>query len=116
MFNRWLISDIEEAAHKSDRIVISDPRGFLTFMVKELKDYAVMTVNSPDQEMQARHLAMTSYQDSKVIFLCFFPKKDIQQLIEFSGIGGYIDLDNPVRYISSLVYMEGMCIVSMPVP
>lgn len=116
MFNRWLISDIEEAAHKSDRIVISDPKGFLTFMVKELKDYAVMTVNSPDQEMQARHLAMTSYKESKVIFLCFFPKKDIQQLIEFSGIGGYINLDNPDRYIRSKLYKEGMGNVTLPEP
>lgn len=116
MFNRWLISDIEEAAHKSDRIVISDPKGFLSFMVKELKDYAVLTVNSPDQEMQVRHQAMTFYRDSKVIFLCFFPKKNIQQLIEFSGIGGYIDLDNPDRYIRSKLFKEGLGNVTLPEP
>lgn len=116
MFNRWLISDIEEAAHKSERIVISDPKGFLSFMVKELKDYAVLTVNSPDQEMQVRHQAMTFYRDSKVIFLCFFPKKNIQQFIEFSGIGGYIDLDNPDRYIRSKLFKEGLGNVTLPEP
>ena len=59
MFNHWLISDIEEAARKSDRIVISDPKQFLTFMVKELKDYAIITLNSPEEEMNARLQAMT---------------------------------------------------------
>lgn len=116
MFDRWLITDIEEAARKSDRIVISDPSQFLTFMVKELKGYTVMTVNLPEQEMAARHQAMTAHRDSKVIFLCFFPKKDIQQLIEFSGIGGYIDLDNPDRYIRTKLYNEGLGNVTLPEP
>lgn len=116
MFNRWLISDIEEAARKSDRIVISDPKQFLTFVVKELKDYAIITLNSPKEEMNARLQAMTAHHDSKVIFLCFFPKEDIHQLIEFSGIGGYIDLDNPDRYIRTKLYKEGLGNVALPAP
>ena len=116
MFNRWLISDIEEAARKSDRIVISDPKQFLTFVVKELKDYAIITLNSPKEEMNARLQAMTAHHDSKVIFLCFFPKEDIHQLIEFSGIGGYIDLDNPDRYIRTKLYKEGLGNLALPAP
>lgn len=116
MFNRWLISDIEEAARKSDRIVISDPKQFLTFVVKELKGYAIITLNSPEEEMNARLQAMTAHHDSKVIFLCFFPKEDIHQLIEFSGIGGYIDLDNPDRYIRTKLYKDGLGNVALPEP
>ena len=116
MFNHWLISDIEEAARKSDRIVISDPKQFLTFMVKELKDYAIITLNSPEEEMNARLQAMTAHHDSKVIFLCFFPKKNIHQLIEFSGVGGYIDLDNPDRYIRTKLYKEGLGNVTLAEP
>lgn len=116
MFNRWLISDIEEAARKSDRIVISDAKQFLTFVVKELKDYAIITLNSPEEEMNARLQAMTAHHNSKVIFLCFFPKKDIHQLIEFSGVGGYIDLDNPDRYIRTKLYKEGLGNVTLTEP
>lgn len=116
MFNCWLISDIEEAARKSDRIVISDPKHFLTFMVKELKDYAIITLNSPEEEMNARLQAMTAHHDSKVVFLCFFPKKDIHQLIEFSGVGGYIDFDNPDRYIRTKLYKEGLGNVTIAEP
>lgn len=116
MFNRWLISDIEEAARKSDRIVISDAKQFLTFVVKELKDYAIITLNSPEEEMNARLQAMTAHHNSKVIFLCFFPKKDIPQLIEFSGVGGYIDLDNPDRYIRTKLYKEGLGNVTLTEP
>lgn len=54
MFKDWLISDIERAARKSNRVVISDPSCFLTFIVKELTDYAVLTLNSPTEEMNAR--------------------------------------------------------------
>lgn len=116
MFNRWLISDVEEAARRSDRIVISDSKHFLTFMVKELKDYAIITLNSPEEEMNARLQAMTAHHDSKVIFLCFFPKKDIHQLIEFSGVGGFIDLDNPDQYIRTKLYKEGLGNVTLPEP
>jgi PglZ domain. len=116
MFNHWLISDIEEAARKSDRIVISDAKQFLTFVVKELKDYAIITLNSPEEEMNARLQAMTAHHNSKVIFLCFFPKKDIHQLIEFSGVGGYIDLDNPDRYIRTKLYKEGLGNVTLTEP
>lgn len=116
MFNHWLISDIEEAAHKSDRVVISDPKHFVTFMVKELKDYAIITLNAPDEEMNARLQAMTAHHDSKVIFLCFFPSKDIRQLMEFSGVGGFIDLDNPDQYVRTKLYKEGLGNVTLPEP
>lgn len=116
MFNHWLITDIEEAARKSDRIVISDPKQFLTFVVKELKDYAIITLNSPVEEMNARLQAMTAHRGSKAIFLCFFPKKDIRQLIEFSGIGGFIDLDNPGQYIRAKLYEEGLGNVTLAEP
>lgn len=116
MFNHWLISDIEEAAHKSDRVVISDPKHFVTFMVKELKDYAIITLNSPNEEMNARLQAMTAHHDSKVIFLCFFPSKDIRQLMEFSGVGGFIDLDNPDQYVRTKLYKEGLGNVTLPEP
>lgn len=108
MFNSWLISDIEQAAERSNRVVISDPEQFLTFMVNELRDYAVITLNSAEEEMRARHLAQTGYADSKVVFLCFFPKREITQLIEFAGIGGYINFDNPDVYIRTKLYNEGL--------
>lgn len=116
MFNHWLISDIEKAARKSERVVISDPKQFLTFMVKELNEYAVITLNDPTQEMNSRLQAMTSHRDSKVIFLCFFPKRQIHQLIEFAGVGGFIDLDNPDRYIREKLYQEGLGNVTLPEP
>lgn len=116
MFNHWLISDIEEAARKSDRVVISDPKQFLTFMVKELNEYAVITLNDPTQEMNSRLQAMTAHRDSKVIFLCFFPKAKIHQLIEFAGVGGFIDLDNPDQYIRSKLYQEGFGNVTLAEP
>lgn len=116
MFNRWLISDLEAAARKSDRVVISDPKRFLTFMVKELNEYAVITLNDPSQEMNARLQAMTSHRDSKAIFLCFFPKSQIHQLIEFAGVGGFIDLDNPDRYIRAKLYQEGLGNVTLAEP
>lgn len=116
MFDRWLISDIEGAVRKSDRVVISDPKHFVTFMVKELKDYAIITLNSPDEEMNARLQAMTAHHDSKVIFLCFFPSKDIRQLMEFSGVGGFIDLDNPDQYVRTKLYKEGLGNVTLPEP
>lgn len=114
MFDRWLISDIEGAVRKSDRVVISDPKHFVTFMVKELKDYAIITLNSPNEEMNARLQAMTAHHDSKVIFLCFFPSKDIRQLMEFSGVGGFIDLDNPDQYVRTKLYKEGLGNVTLP--
>lgn len=116
MFNHWLISDIEEAARKSDRVVISDPKQFLTSMVKELNEYAVITLNDPTQEMNSRLQAMTAHRDSKVIFLCFFPKAKIHQLIEFAGVGGFIDLDNPDQYIRSKLYQEGFGNVTLAEP
>lgn len=116
MFDRWLISDIEGAVRKSDRVVISDPKHFVTFMVKELKDYAIITLNSPNEEMNARLQAMTAHHDSKVIFLCFFPSKDIRQLMEFSGVGGFIDLDNPDQYVRTKLYKEGLGNVTLPEP
>lgn len=116
MFNHWLISDIENASRKSKRVVISDPKQFLTFMVKELNEYAVITLNDPTQEMNSRLQAMTAHRGSKVIFLCFFPKTEIHQLIEFAGVGGFIDLDNPDRYIRSKLYQEGLGNVTLAEP
>lgn len=116
MFNRWLLSDIEAAVRKCDRVVISDPKQFLAFMVKELNEYAVITLNDPSQEMNSRLQAMTSHRDSKVIFLCFFPKSHIHQLIEFAGVGGFIDLDNPDRYIRAKLYQEGLGNVTLSEP
>ncbi len=104
MFKDWLISDIERATQKSNRVVISDPSCFLTFIVKELTDYAVLTLNTTAEEMNARLQAQTSHVGSKVIFLCFFPSKDITQLMEFSGVGGFINLDNPDNYIREKLY------------
>lgn len=106
MFKEWLISDIELAARKSNRIVISDPSFFLSFIVKDLRDYTVLTLNSNAEEMNARLQALTSHADKKVIFLCFFPSKEIKQLVEFSGVGGFINFDNPDRYLRDRLYHE----------
>ncbi len=106
MFKEWLISDIEVAARKSNRVVISDPSFFLNFIVKDLRDYSVLTLNSNAEEMNARLQAQTSHADKKVIFLCFFPSKDIKQLVEFSGVGGFINFDNPDRYLRDRLYHE----------
>lgn len=106
MFKVWLISDIELAARKSNRVVISDPSFFLSFIVKDLRDYTVLTLNSNAEEMNARLQAQTSHADKKVIFLCFFPSKDIKQLVEFSGVGGFINFDNPDRYLRDRLYHE----------
>lgn len=104
MFKEWLISDIEKAAAKSNRVVISDPHKFLYFIVKELTEYAIVTLNSPDDEMLARQSAQTSFRESKVVFLCFFQAKDIRHLMEFSGIGGFINMDNPDAYIRQKLF------------
>lgn len=104
MFKEWLISDIEKAAAKSNRVVVSDPGRFLTFMVKELTDYAIITLSSPVDEMAARRLAQTDFRESKVVFICFFPAEDIRQLMEFSGIGGFISMDNPDAYIRQKLF------------
>lgn len=93
---------------KSGRVVISDPKGFLTFMVKELGDYAVLTLNTAAEEMNARHQAMTVHRESKVIFLCFFPEKDIRQLMEFAGVGGHIDMEDPDTYVRRKLYEAGL--------
>lgn len=104
MFKEWLISDIEKTAAKSNRVVISDPHKFLYFIVKELTEYAIVTLNSPDDEMLARQSAQTSFRESKVVFLCFFQAKDIRHLMEFSGIGGFINMDNPDAYIRQKLF------------
>ncbi len=106
MFKEWLKADIERAAKKSNRVVISDPTRFLTFAVKDLSDYTVLTLNSASEEMDARLQAQTSHAGSKVIFLCFFPANDITQLVEFSGIGGFINMDNPDNYLRNKLYQE----------
>lgn len=104
MFKEWLKADIEKATRKSDRVVISDPTRFLTFAVKDFADYTVLTLNSPAEEMNARLQAQTAHSGKKVLFLCFFPAKDIAQLKEFSGIGGFINMDSPTRYIRDRLY------------
>lgn len=106
MFKEWLKADIEKASKKSNRVVISDPMRFLTFVVKNLSDYTVLTLNSAAEEMDARLQAQTSHAGSKVIFLCFFPARDITQLVEFSGIGGFINMDNPDNYLRNKIYHE----------
>ena len=104
MFKEWLKADIEQAVKKSDRVVISDPTRFLTFAVRDLSGYTVLTLNSPADEMNARLQAQTSHAGKKVIFLCFFPSSRITQLVEFSGIGGFLNMDNPDRYIRNKLY------------
>ena len=106
MFKEWLKADIDRASEKSNRVVISDPTRFLTFVVKDLSDYTVLTLNSAAEEMDARLQAQTSHVGSKVIFLCFFATRDITQLVEFSGIGGFIDMDNPDNYLRNKLYHE----------
>lgn len=106
MFKEWLKADIERAAKKSNRVVISDPTRFLTFAVKDLSDFTVLTLNSDADEMEARLQAQTSHAGSKVIFLCFFPARDITQLVEFSGIGGFINMDSPDNYLRNKLYQE----------
>ncbi len=71
MFKEWLRADIESAAKKSNRVVISDPTRFLTFAVKDLSDYTVLTLNTPAEEMDARLQAQTAHTGSKVIFSLF---------------------------------------------
>lgn len=106
MFKEWLKADIEKVLQKSNRVVISDPTRFLTFAVKDLSDYAVLTLNSASEEMDARLQAQTSHAGSKVIFLCFFPARELTQLVEFSGIGGFINMDNPDNYLRNKLYQE----------
>ena len=106
MFKEWLKADIEKTTKKSNRVVISDPTRFLTFVVKDLSDYTVLTLNSAAEEMDARLQAQTSHAGSKVIFLCFFAACDITQLVEFSGIGGFINMDNPDNYLRNKLYHE----------
>ena len=106
MFKEWLKADIDRASEKSNRVVISDPTRFLTFVVKDLSDYTVLTLNSAAEEMGARLQAQTSHAGSKVIFLCFFEARDITQLVEFSGIGGFINMDNPDNYLRNKLYHE----------
>lgn len=114
MFKEWLKADIEMAAKKSNRVVISDPTRFLTFAVKDLSDYTVLTLNLASEEMDARLQAQTSHAGSKVIFLCFFPARDITQLIEFSGIGGFINIDSPDNYLRNKLYQELHQNISLP--
>lgn len=116
MFKEWLKDDIEKAAQKSNRVVISDPSRFLTFAVKDLPDYAVLTLNSEAEEMAARHQAQTAHANSKVLFLCFFPAKEISQLVEFSGIGGFINFDNPDTYLRDKIFHKLNQNVTIPEP
>jgi hypothetical protein len=104
MLKEWLISDIEEALAKSSRVVISDPFCFLTFMVKELSDYTVITINHPTEEMEARCEAQVLHANSNVILLCFFSSQQVVHLREFAGVGGYINFDNPEEYLRRKLY------------
>ena len=106
MFKDWLIDDIEKAMRKVNRVVISDPKGFLTFMVKQLPQYDWLTLSSNKEEMQARSEAQTGHKDRKVIFLCFFPKTEIKHLLEFAGVGGHVEFDNPDNYLRSRLFKE----------
>lgn len=106
MFKEWLKADIEKASQKSDRVVISDPTRFLTFAIKDFSEYALLTLNSNAEEMNARLQAQTAHAGSKVLFLCFFPSEEISQLMEFTGVGGFINMDNPGDYIRNKLYYE----------
>lgn len=114
MFKEWLKSDIEKASQKSDRVVISDPTRFLTFAIKDFSDYALLTLNSNAEEMNARLQAQTAHDGSKVLFLCFFPSEEISQLMEFTGVGGFINLDNPDSYIRNKLYQELRQNITLP--
>ena len=103
MFREWLIQDIERAAVKSDRVVISDPSKFLAGF-SSFSGYDLITLNSNAEEMEARIAAQTVHSGKKVILLCFFPKHDIRHLLEFAGIGAYVDFDNPDSYIRKKLY------------
>ena len=46
MFKDWLIDDIEKAMRKVNRVVISDPKSFLTFRVKQVPQYDWITLSS----------------------------------------------------------------------
>lgn len=116
MFKEWLINDIERKAQKSNRVVISDPCHFLTFMVKELTQYSVITLNSKADEMNARLEAQTAHAESKVVFLCFFPSRDITQFMEFAGVGGFINMDNPEGYIRQKLYEALGQNITLPEP
>ena len=106
MFKDWLKEDIDKAMRKVNRIVISDPKGFLTFMVDKLTKYDWITLSSNKEEMQARSAAQTWHKDRKVIFLCFFPKTEIKHLLEFAGVGGHVEFDNPDNYLRSRLFKE----------
>ncbi len=116
MFKEWLINDIERKAQKSNRVVISDPGHFLTFMVKELTQYSVITLNSKADEMNARLEAQTAHAESKVVFLCFFPSRDITQFMEFAGVGGFINMDNPEGYIRQKLHEALGQNITLPEP
>lgn len=103
MFREWLIQDIERAAIKSNRVVISDPQRFLAGF-SSFSGYDLITLNSNAEEMEARIAAQTVHSGKKVILLCFFPKHDIRHLLEFAGIGAYVDFDNPDSYIRKKLY------------
>ena len=53
MFREWLIQDIERAAIKSNRVVISDPQRFLAGF-SSFSGYDLITLNSNAEEMEAR--------------------------------------------------------------
>lgn len=103
MFRKWLIHDIELAAVKSNRVVISDPSRFLAGF-SSFSGFDLITLNSNAEEMEARLAAQTVHADKKVVFLCFFPRHEIKQLLEFAGVGAYVDFDNPDSYIRKKIY------------
>lgn len=107
MIDQWFSEEVARLTQTSRRLVITDNDGEGKFMLDFLpKQYVIIQVSTPVEEITARYKAEKEHVNDRVIFYSKIPASELSSLQGYVQTCGLIDLNDIDSYIRHLLFAK----------
>ena len=107
MIDHWFSEEVARLTQTSKRLVITDTDGEGKFLLDFLpKQYTIIPVATPTEEVSARYNAEKNHANECVIFYSKIPAGELSSLQGYVQTCGLIDLNDIDTYLRHILFKK----------